>query len=88
MGSCRWCDPERQRAQPLNVLNVLGLRVELEPAAADLLARICTGPLLDDASLRAVGVFVDALQGPSQRPRKRRQRRAPDPNAPELDGMN
>jgi hypothetical protein len=30
----------------INVLNVLGLLVRLEPAQADLLARICDGPLV------------------------------------------
>ena len=41
----------------LNVLNVLGLLVDLEPQAADLLERICAGPLLSDAMLRGEGVF-------------------------------
>jgi hypothetical protein len=35
------------------VLNVLGLLVELEPAATALLDRICGGPLIDAASLPA-----------------------------------
>ncbi|MDP2005523.1 MAG: type ISP restriction/modification enzyme [Rubrivivax sp.] len=42
----------------LNVLNVLGLLVDMEPALADLLHRICAGPLLDDATLRKDGVFA------------------------------
>lgn len=42
----------------LNVLNVLGLLVDMEPAQAELLQRICTGPLIDDAVLRAAGVFA------------------------------
>lgn len=33
-------------AELINVLNVLGLLVKLEPAQADLLARICEGPLV------------------------------------------
>jgi hypothetical protein len=41
----------------LNVLNVLGLLVDLEPQAADLLGRICAGPLVSHADLMAAGVF-------------------------------
>ena len=41
----------------LNVLNVLGLLVELEPQAAELLERICSGPLLTQADLQAAGAF-------------------------------
>ena len=42
----------------LNVLNVLGGLVDLEPSQAALLKRICTGPLIDDAVLRQAGVFA------------------------------
>ena len=42
----------------LNVLNVLGMLVDLEPAQAELLERICTGPLIDDATMRKAGVFA------------------------------
>ncbi len=35
----------------INVLNVLGLLVELEPAQADLLTRICDGPLIPASRL-------------------------------------
>ena len=42
----------------LNVLNVLGGLVDLEPSQAALLGRICTGPLIDDAVLRQAGVFA------------------------------
>ena len=41
----------------LNVLNVLTLLVELEPAQADLLDRICAGPLISEADLKAAGAF-------------------------------
>jgi hypothetical protein len=41
----------------LNVLNVLGLLVELEPQAAELLERICSEPLLTQADLQAAGAF-------------------------------
>ena len=41
----------------LNVLNVLGLLVELEPQAAALLGRICAGPLVTKAELQVAGAF-------------------------------
>lgn len=41
----------------LNVLNVLGLLVDLEPQAAELLERICSGLLFSEAALRMQGVF-------------------------------
>jgi hypothetical protein len=41
----------------LNVLNVLGLLVELEPKQADLLERICAGPLISEDELRAAGAL-------------------------------
>jgi hypothetical protein len=41
----------------LNVLNVLGLLVDLEPQAASLLERICAGPLVTQAELQAAGAF-------------------------------
>lgn len=41
----------------LNVLHVLTRLVDLEPAQADLLARICDGPTLDADALRAEGAF-------------------------------
>ncbi|MGD0520844.1 MAG: type ISP restriction/modification enzyme [Terracidiphilus sp.] len=41
----------------LNVLNVLGLLVELEPKQADLLERICAGPLISEAELKAGGAL-------------------------------
>jgi len=41
----------------LNVLNVLGLLVELEPQAEQLLQRICAGPLVTQADLQAAGAF-------------------------------
>jgi hypothetical protein len=36
----------------LNLLNVLGRLVELEPAQADLLDRVCAGPILTEGALR------------------------------------
>lgn len=41
----------------LNLLNVLGLMMELEPQADALLARICAGPQLTEAELQAAGAF-------------------------------
>lgn len=41
----------------LNVLNVLGLLVALEPAQAALLQKICSGPTIPAEELRAVGAF-------------------------------
>ena len=50
----------------LKVLNVLGGLVDLEPAQAALLERICTGPLIDDAVLRQAGVFA-ATEAPKRK---------------------
>jgi hypothetical protein len=41
----------------LNVLNVLGLLVALEPAQASLLEKICAGPTIPAEELRAAGAF-------------------------------
>jgi hypothetical protein len=53
----------------LNVINVLGLLVEMEPAQANLLERICAGPLIDDLELREAGVFK-AAKASAQTPPK------------------
>ncbi len=53
-------------AELLNVLNVLARLVALEPAQADLLARLCDGPTLGADALRATGAF-DALSTPTKR---------------------
>lgn len=49
----------------LNVLNVLTLLVELDPAQADLLERICAGPLLSNEALAAASA-LDAPQKPEK----------------------
>ena len=49
--------PAEYTTELLNVLNVLGLLVDLEPKAAALLECICTGPLISRAELTAAGVF-------------------------------
>ena len=45
-------------AELLNVLNVLTLLIELQPAQADLLERICAGPLLSNETLSASGALA------------------------------
>ena len=57
----------------INVLNVLTRLVALEPAQADLLARICDGPTLESDTLRAAGAF-DAPTAP------KKGKNAGDPN--------
>ncbi len=81
--------PAEYTTDLLNLLNVLGLLVEMEPAQAALLERICSGRLLDAVAMQAEGIFTDAPVGPSER----RQRKVvkglpePDPRAPQLDGF-
>jgi hypothetical protein len=41
----------------LNVLNVLAMLIELEPQQAELLDRICAGPLISEDDLKAAGAF-------------------------------
>jgi hypothetical protein len=41
----------------LNVLNVLGLLIDLEPTQAELLEEICAGSLISEAELKAAGAF-------------------------------
>ena len=50
----------------MNVLNVLGRLVALEPRQADLLDRICDGPLLSGDDLRAGGAFDATSTGRSR----------------------
>ena len=52
----------------LNVLNVLGLLVAMEPQAAALLERICAGPLISEADLRGEGVFFPEGHAPAASP--------------------
>jgi hypothetical protein len=44
--------PAEYTTELLNVLNVLGRLVAREPAQADLLERICAGPILTEEALR------------------------------------
>jgi hypothetical protein len=55
----------------LNVLNVLGLLVDLEPQAAALLGRICDGPQISEAMLREQGVFFPQGHAPAGVPAQR-----------------
>jgi hypothetical protein len=56
----------------LDLLNVLGRLIVLEPAQADLLARICDGPLLSADDLREAGALAtpDAGAAPSKGKKK------------------
>lgn len=57
----------------IDLLNVLGRLINLEPAQADLLERICAGPLQSMDELReagAVGVTADAPSAKVKRKRK------------------
>ena len=47
----------------LNVLNVLGWLVELEPQQSALLDRICAGATISDAELRAGGALAIQVAG-------------------------
>lgn len=51
----------------IDLLHVLGLVIELEPQQADLLEKICHGPLVTLDTLKAAG----ALQIPPPRPRQK-----------------
>lgn len=44
----------------LDLLNVLGGVIDMHPAQADLLTRICDGPLIDAATLREAGLIEPA----------------------------
>jgi len=46
----------------INVLNVLGCLVDLEPAQAALLESVCTGPAISAEELRVAGAFEAQAQ--------------------------
>jgi Type ISP C-terminal specificity domain/N-6 DNA Methylase len=54
----------------LDLLNVLGRLIALEPRQADLLARICDNPLLTADELRNAGAFTNAEEIPASTKRK------------------
>jgi hypothetical protein len=49
--------PAEYTTELINVLNVLGLLVEMEPKQADLLDKICSSPTITTDELRAAGAF-------------------------------
>ena len=49
--------PAEYTSDLIDLLNVLGRLIKLEPAQADLLERICAGPLLTVAALREAGAI-------------------------------
>ena len=53
----------------LNVLNVLGLLIDLEPQQADLLERVCSGPLISATDL-AISEVAEPVAKP-KRPKKK-----------------
>ncbi len=61
------CGLSEYTTELLNVLNVLGGLVDLEPAQAALLDRLCSGLLIDDAVLRQAGVFA-VTEAPKRKP--------------------
>ncbi len=58
----------------INVLNVLGLLVEMEPGQAALLEKICSGPTLSEDDLRGAGAFDVLAEG------KRRNSKSDEPD--------
>ncbi|WEF24298.1 hypothetical protein [Paracoccus sp. S3-43] len=50
----------------LNLLHVLTLLTQLEPDQAELLDRVCSGPLISAKTLRTQGVFDDASTATSR----------------------
>jgi len=54
----------------LDLLNVLGRLIALEPRQADLLSRICDNPLLTADELRNAGAFANMEEKPAQTKRK------------------
>ena len=56
----------------LNVLNVLGLLIDLEPAQAALLEAVCAGPLITEADLKAAGALAVPVK--EKKPVKEKQK--------------
>ena len=57
----------------INVLNVIGLLIDLEPAQAALLDQVIAEPLISDEELRLAGAF----ESPSTTRRKARPQEGP-----------
>jgi len=51
--------PAEYTSELINVLNVLGRLVEVEPAQAELLGRICEGPLVTNEEVEAAGALEE-----------------------------
>ncbi len=60
----------------LNVLNILGLLVDLEPVQSDLLGKICDGPLISEAELKEAGALeIPVVPKSSKRNKKQPEQR-------------
>jgi hypothetical protein len=55
--------PASYTSELLNVLNVLGLLIEIEPIQAELLDRVCTAALVSGDDLRTSGALFDSAHG-------------------------
>ena len=55
--------PAEYTSDLIDLLNALGRLIKLEPAQAELLERICTGPLLSVTTLRDAGAIENAPAG-------------------------
>ena len=75
--------PAEYTTELLNVLNVLGLLVALEPAQAALLDRICSTTMFDTSTLLAAGAFASAA-GVQRRARQA----APSTGSARLEGFD
>jgi hypothetical protein len=65
--------PAEYTTELINVLNVLGLLVALEPSQAALLEQVCCGPLISTEELRAAGALTATPKT------KRRNKNNPSP---------
>jgi hypothetical protein len=52
----------------LNVLNVLGLLIDLEPIQATLLEEICSGALISEAELKEAGALGSPMKSKTNVP--------------------
>jgi hypothetical protein len=66
----------------INLLNILGWLVQLEPTQAKLLEKICTGPTFPAEELRAAGAFEKPAE--PKRKSKRPSKKDGTPNLPEM----
>lgn len=66
----------------INLLNVLGWIVQLEPAQANLLEKICTGPTIAVEELRAAGAFEKPVE-----PKRKSKRPSKNDGTPDLPAL-